>query len=310
VTAGDKETARMLMDEGDRKYRDGDYRGALAAYRAADKIMDVPTTGIEVGRAQNKLGLLLEARDTWLQVARYPQQTDEPQPFTVARTEARRLAAAVARRIPSLQVEVAGLAEGVAVSVRIDDVVLPAGTERHPRKVNPGDKLIQASAPGYRTAGKQVAVDEGQNLVVELALEPRPADDGGDGSAARPGAGDGRAGSGEISSLVWVGLGVGTVGIATGVVTGALSWSATSEVRDSCAQDACPPSAEGDIEHAELLANISNVGFAVGGVGAVLAIVGIALSGDDGEAATSSAARRARLVPQLGWGFAGLSGRF
>ena len=84
ATAGDKETARFLMDDGDRKLRVGDYRGALDAYIAADKIMRVPTTGIAVGRVQEKLGRLLEARDTWLRVARYPVKLDEPEPFTEA----------------------------------------------------------------------------------------------------------------------------------------------------------------------------------------------------------------------------------
>ena len=318
ATVGDKETARMLMDEGDGKYRAGDYRGALAAYRAADKIMDVPTTGIEVGRAEDKLGRLLEARDTWLRVARSPTKDEEPKPFTSARNEARRLAVAVAKRIPSLQIEIEGLAEGVEVSVWIDRVALPTGTHRHRRKVNPGERLIQASAPGYRTAVKRAKVSEGQNLLVELALEPLPSPAAGPLDGPGPGrATDGdEAAGGHVSSLVWVGIGVGAVGVAAGVVTGSLSWAATSDVEDSCEQDACPPSVENDIEHAELLANISNVGFGVAGVGAVLTIVGIALSGDDTDEPQRSAHRtpspqgEVTVKPLIGPGWAGLSGQF
>ena len=67
-TAGDKETARSLMDEGDRKFAAKDFKGALDAYQGAHAIMGVPTTGIEVAKAQEALGLLVEARDTLLAV--------------------------------------------------------------------------------------------------------------------------------------------------------------------------------------------------------------------------------------------------
>ena len=115
INVGDRETARSLMDDGDAKLAVGDYRGALDAYLAADKIMGVPTTGVDVGRAQHKLGLLLEARDTWLRVTRYPARPDEPDAFTKARRQARALATAIAGRIPSLQIEVTGVAPDVAI---------------------------------------------------------------------------------------------------------------------------------------------------------------------------------------------------
>jgi len=55
----DKETARGLMAEG-RSGRDkGDLKGALKAFAAADSIMHVPTTGVEVARTQAALGQLV-----------------------------------------------------------------------------------------------------------------------------------------------------------------------------------------------------------------------------------------------------------
>src|SRR5436190_23509399 len=51
-SAADKETARSLMDEGDRKFAAKDYKGALDAYQGAHAIMGVPTTGLEVAKAQ------------------------------------------------------------------------------------------------------------------------------------------------------------------------------------------------------------------------------------------------------------------
>src|SRR5271157_3775010 len=48
VSAADRETARSMMQEG-RDLRDkGDLKGALQRFKAADDIMHVPTTSLEV----------------------------------------------------------------------------------------------------------------------------------------------------------------------------------------------------------------------------------------------------------------------
>jgi hypothetical protein len=105
VTAAEKANARELMDRGDDLVEKKQYREALEAYQAADAIMHVPTTGIEVARAQVALGLLVEARETALEVARSPETPGEPAPFAEARDAARQLATALERRIPTLRGE-------------------------------------------------------------------------------------------------------------------------------------------------------------------------------------------------------------
>src|SRR5438067_1428679 len=100
----DKETARSLMDDGDAKRDKGDFKSALKSYEAADAIMHVPTTGLEVARAQAQLGLLLEARETLGRVIRLPPKPGEPPPFVAARKTAESLSAEIAARIPSVTV--------------------------------------------------------------------------------------------------------------------------------------------------------------------------------------------------------------
>ena len=68
-SASDKETARGLMATGRADRSNHDLAGALKAFTGADAIMHVPTTGLEVAKAQIDLGLLVEARDTALRVA-------------------------------------------------------------------------------------------------------------------------------------------------------------------------------------------------------------------------------------------------
>src|SRR5215468_3304078 len=75
-TAAEKETARALMKSARDKRRASDLRGALVDFTKARAIMNVPTTGLEVGKTQMDLGLLVEARDTLLEVARSPAAPD------------------------------------------------------------------------------------------------------------------------------------------------------------------------------------------------------------------------------------------
>lgn len=305
VTPEDRETARSLMDDGDAKVAAGDLRGALDAYQAADRIMGVPTTGIEVAQTQAKLGELVEARDMALRVMRYPQLADEPGAFAAARTAARDLAASLAGRIPTLQVDVKGPGATVPIEVSLDGTTWPAGTHRHPRKVNPGTRVVRATAPGFEPTEQRLVLAEREQRVVSIELRPEaPPPPPPPPKPAPP--------PPTISPLVWIGAGLTVAGLGVGAVTGGLSLSKASDAKELCHEDACPGTAQEDIDDSLLLANVSNVAFAVGGVGLVLGVVGIVLSGseepeDAGTPPTGQAAAP-RLV--LGPGSLWLQGRF
>ncbi|MCA9641897.1 MAG: hypothetical protein KC492_14425, partial [Myxococcales bacterium] len=173
-TAAEKETARSLLGAGQKKYDAGDYAVALKAWQAADDIMHVPTTGIRLGKAQEKLGKLVEARDAWLEVARHPSEPNEPKAFTAARQEAASLAAAVEKRIPSVTVTVSGVGPDVELDVSVDDVSVPPAAATLPRKVNPGAHHLRVSAAGYLVQEQDFSLVEAESrtLNVELARDP------------------------------------------------------------------------------------------------------------------------------------------
>src|SRR5437867_2047283 len=118
-SAADKETARTSMREGDEKLAAKDYAGALKAYQTAHGIMKVPTTGLAVARAQVELHQLVEARDTLLDVSRMPKDLTETNAITKARDDAAALSAKIADRIPSVNINIEGLAAGATPSVTI-----------------------------------------------------------------------------------------------------------------------------------------------------------------------------------------------
>ncbi|MDC3955534.1 PEGA domain-containing protein [Polyangium jinanense] len=170
-SSADKETARNLMKEGDAKFASKDYAGALKAYQAAHAIMQVPSTGLPLARAQIERGLLVEARDTLLQVSRHPKDANEPAAFVKAREEAADLAQKLATRIPSLVIVVEGVSSDVA-AVAVDGASIPSAALSAPRKVNPGSHTVTASASGFHAASATVNVKEGANEKVTLKLVP------------------------------------------------------------------------------------------------------------------------------------------
>src|SRR6185503_5020492 len=137
-TAAEKETARKLMDYGDRMVEQKDLGGALKAYRLADGIMGVPTTGIEVANTEYTLGHLVEALEAAGKVIEFPKKPNEPNAFAQARREAEELAGKIALRIPTLRITVQGPPPGAPVEVAIDGERVPADALGAPRKVNPG----------------------------------------------------------------------------------------------------------------------------------------------------------------------------
>ncbi len=169
-----KETARSLMIEGRAKMDARDYAGALGDFQAAHRIMNVPTTALHLARAQEALGLLMEARDTALSVARMPLQQDEPNAYSQARKSASELATSVAARIPSLVVQVSGLPKGLTRVVKLGDLPLAVELLGQPRELNPGKYVIEVQAVGYVTERREARIVEKQKQIIEISMVPAP----------------------------------------------------------------------------------------------------------------------------------------
>jgi hypothetical protein len=308
-SAADKETARGLMATGRADRTKGDLAGALKAFVAADAIMKVPTTGLEVARSQIALGQLVEARDTALQVTRLPVAPREPAPFKAARDAASALADELQGRIPSLTITLKNVPEGTEAAVTIDDAPLPAETMGQPRKLDPGHHVVTAKA-GSADAKQEVDLAERDTKTVELVL---PAQEAAPPAAAAPEAPPEQPSGGSGASKVMVigGFGLAGVGIVVGSITGILSLSKTSSIKSSsaCEGNVCNPSEDGDLSSAKTTATISTVSFVAAGVGAAVGVVGLFM-GKSHAAPAAEPAAALHVEPTFGIGSIGLRGEF
>jgi hypothetical protein len=307
----DRETARSLMDEADKKRDAGDLKGALKGYEAADAIMKVPTTGIEVARAQIALGLMLEARETLNQLLRNPPKPGEPVPFSAARKAAETLNAELANKIPSVQIVIQNADPSQTPQVSIDGEPIPSAAVGAPRKVNPGAHAIVVHAGSYEKK-QDINVAEHENKTFTFDVkehagdQPPPVDETPQSTSTLP------------KVLMFGGFGLAIVGVGVGTATGIMSISKTSELKDVCPNDNCQPGKQGEIDSAKSLGNIATIAFIAGGVGLGAGIVGIVLAGSDKKEPAPPPTARVKTKPfapehvraVLGPSYVGLAGAF
>jgi hypothetical protein len=283
------------MDIGRQKAATGDFEAALEAYRGADDLMGVPTTGLAVASTLRELGKLIDAREKALAVTRIPSEDKEPKPFARARAAAKALSTELASLIPSIQVEVLSLESEERIedaTVRLDGESLDASVLKLPRKLDPGKHTVAATAVGYDTSVKAIELGEGEHHAVTLILR-------GDGVARAQSIGD-------VSPLVWIGYGFTVAGAIAGAATGSAALAKSAALESRCPDQQCPSAEQGTVDSMNLLSHVSTVSFAVAGAGAVLGTIGVLLSvGSD-----APTAELAGIAPELGPGFVGVRGRF
>jgi hypothetical protein len=303
-TAQELETARTLYKEGKALRARGDLRGALEKLRAAHALGNTPVTGLELSRTYVALGKLVDAREVCLGVARTPVAPDETEKSVEARVDAAKLAEDLKGRIATAVIEVSGLAPGESAHLTIDGVAVPDVAETQQQRLDPGAHDIVARA-GEGAASRElhsaVRLDDGQTQKVTLAFPPPPAAEG------APGAHETAAPRSPRSSwLVPVGLAAGLTGVAVGSVAGVVAMRKSDSLTLECnALKQCDAhnGGEGDLQTARDWATASTVSFAVGGLGAVLWVIGFVSSKADRPPA-------AALSVWFGAGAAGVHGRF
>ena len=305
-SAADKETARSLMDQGNDLRDHKDYKGALARFQAANQIMHVPTTALEVARTQVLLGLLVEARDTLAQIMTSVPAPREPVQFREARAQAQTLDASLEARVPTVTVTVSGAAEGATVSLSVDGVAVPAAVIGLPRRLDPGHHVMVATT-STSEGRAEVDLQEGEKKDVAIVLatiaKPTAAPEKSEEEEAPP---PPPPEAHRSYALPIVFFSIGGAGLIAGGVTGALMLSQQSNLSNSCPNHVCPPSQYGNLDTANMLATISTVTFIVGGVGVAAGIIALIA----GKPSAPAPATQGSIEPWIGLGSAGVRGTF
>lgn len=279
-SAEDKATARALLDAGDALMKQGNVQGAHDKYKAADAIMNVPTTGLPLADAQMTLKQLVEAADTYARVQRYPVHTGEPKAYTVARAQAERHLTELAERIPTASLKLAAGEAEDAMRVSIDGRDISSAARFLPRKLNPGHHEAVIDSGNFRGSQSfELAERESRTVTVTLTPTGKPAFGRGNGSDAKPVApsADGASKGAETPSSsgdgarvhpgVWVGVSVTGAAAVVGIITGVLALGAKKDLQTQCTGGLCStPESESTYDSAFRVTTAATASFVLSGV--------------------------------------------
>jgi hypothetical protein len=181
------------------------------------------------------------------------------------------------------------------------------------RPTDPGNRTIEAAAPGFKPWKRSVDVRESTTTTVDITLQPE------EGRAAPPVVTTPPAAAPTFTEPpppppapvspsrvpAYVAFGIGGAGLVVGTIFGLSASSKKSSLDGACVDKHCPTSSQSDVDAMKSSATISTLGFAVGVVGLGVGTVLFLRPGSSASEATSL-----RAQPYIGLGSAGLRGVF
>jgi hypothetical protein len=277
---------------------------ALKKAERAEQLYHAPPHVLMIAEANEGLGRLVEALETYERLAAEPLSPTAPAVFRKAREIAAKNEKRLLSRVPSILVDVIG-APVEDAKASVDGRAIPLGGVAS--RVNPGKHTVHVEADGFKPLDIIVVLAErGGAIKVPANLEVANARRTPDSTTDQP---KKETGSRTLVAPTIITLGIGAAALTTGIVTGVMAFSNVSELEKQCAAKAggnygCPINLQPVIDQTQRLSQVSTATFIVGG----LAVgVGITLLFLGKPQQTNSAFH---IEPILGLGGAGIRGRF
>ena len=225
-------TTQAAPSEGETLFREGraamqekNFDVACAKFAESQKKEPAPGTALNLGECEEQRGHLVAAGEAFT-IAAATFSAPDKQKYAASRAEA------ADRRTPRLTVRTSAPLPGLVVHVGAG--VIPVDSEV---KMDPGEVVIRAEAPGRRPKELTASLREGKNLEVDIgSLEPEGADEPAPAEPREVTAPK----TGLTQNLRPIGLIVGGAGAASlvvGAVTGVLALDRAGTVEDRCTPD-------------------------------------------------------------------------
>lgn len=285
VDSETKLAARELGEQAIELYKEGKFDAALDRFDRAAKLVDVPSLNLYAARCLEKLGRWVESSERYLRVTRMPAVAGELEDQALARARAAEERQALLPRIPKLEIGIEGVDAG-SVTVEMDGKSVPAallGVERH---VDPGEHSIVGTL-GTQRVERSVKVSESAHERVTLSFRPEPGTTpppkpvlSPQPSTSSPERDQPTSGSTQ-RTLGWIGIGVGSVGLVFGGITGFIAMGKKSDLDDTCLDRKCGPDQHSDVDSYDRQRLLSSLGFGIGLVGMAAGITLLATAPSD-----------------------------
>ena len=310
-SSADMASARALGQEGVKLADAGNCPEAVEKLSRAERIFHAPTTLARLGECQVQMGRLVDGTENLNKVVRETLASSAPPAFRQAQERAAKILGEARPKIAKLKIAVAG-PQDVAWTVKVDGEAIPLANLNMNRPIDPGEHVVDATAPGYKVARAKVNLPEAGTDSVALTLEPDPnapkvvatvapsslsPTSSGAESAART-----EAAIAPNRVPAYIAIGVGVAGLGVGGILGLMATSKKNDLDSACPDKLCPADQQDNIDTGKSMATISTVGFVVGAVGLV---VGGYLYLTAGPSKSGARAAK-RISPHIGIGHVGL----
>jgi hypothetical protein len=283
--------AEGLFRDGRKLMEEGKLDAACPKLAESQRLDPSSGTLLNLADCHARQGRVATAWAEFLAAARLAQAQNRPSRADEARQRAAELEPKVSYLTIVLSEKVAG------TSVLLDEVKLDASALDSKIPVDPGDRVVQISAPGYRPLALKVTIGEADRQTLSVprlekaaagAESPKVAPS--DPSLPDRSTPDRTEAGPPV--LAYVVTGAGVVALGVGAAFGLMAKSAYDDAESQCpSHSGCSKAALDARDDADLRANISNVGV---GVGVVAIGVGVFLlvTHDGGGSSVASSARR------------------
>lgn len=302
--------ARAAATAGVRAMNEGRWADAMTLFAKAEALVHAPPHLLYFARASVKLGKLVQANEAYVKIMRETLPSNAPKAFVDAQAAAAEEQPKVEQSLPRLTVVVEGDKASEA-HVTVNGEAFPQALIGIPAPHDPGDLVLEAVAPGWRSKKEKLTLKEGERQTVKLKLSiqdatamPAPLEPTPEPAAPKTG----------LKVGGWITVGIGVVGLGAGTYFLIDNRNNREAANALCnlPNNVCPSSQRSTIQSYDSTANTSEIlswiGYGVGGAGVVLGVVMLVLSR---RGSSEAAPPKAAVVhPWFGLGSVGLSGSF
>jgi hypothetical protein len=288
-SAEETAAARSIALEGIRLADAGRCEEAIEKLSRAEKLHHAPVVLGRLGECQVQKGQLVEGTETLRKVLREALPPDPPAVLVKARERAQSVLEKAKGRIGALNITIKGPTDTAAVVVTVDGEHMNVALLDVDRPTDPGEHLIEASAPGYSSTSARVSLAAGarQDITIELVQDPNatvaatavsappaPASVTGAAGPARadqpnalsvvapPSAAPPREPDQTAAYVSWA---VGGASLVTGTVLGLMVLDRKGDLNDQCPAHQCPESSRDRLESTKGIGTAATVSFVVAG---------------------------------------------
>jgi hypothetical protein len=327
ASATETAAARGLAIDGLKLADGGHCNEAIDKLTRAEKLHHAPIVLSRLGECLITQGKLVDGTEMLRKVLREPLPASPSPALQKARERAQTTLDATKSKIGNLAITIQGPSEG-NTSVTVDGQLVPAILLDGDRPTDPGEHVVEATAPGYLKASTKTRVGPGEKQSVTLKLEPDPAAAAIAVSAATPvpvatqprapsppPAVPDAAPSIKVSppdrTAAYISLAIGGVALAAGGGFGALALKNKNDLTKHCTGTVCEPSSQSTLDSANSAATISTVLVGVGAAGLALGTILFVTGGPSTTGSTrSSTLALTRPRAFIGLGQAGFAADF